>query len=332
MKKKLSFVLFLLVILFSFIEKGLNPSIPSLPGDPPSLHSSQAGDRLHDTYISAILSGKESVDFMIYTLKDAKIIQALNEASKKVKVKVIYDAEASKDVHKLLAREIVQIPRKSSGLMHLKILIIDKHDVWLGSTNMTREALKNHANLVAHIDCPGFSEVINEKCQLLSEEGFERPISPLIFKIEQQEIELRFLPDDKTAVDKIKNMINTAEKSVRVAMYTFTRRDFAYCLAQAHKRGVKVEVVIDKTTAKNTSKKIADYLKRQKIPVILSNKGGMMHHKFVLIDDKILAHGSANWTIQAFKQNDDYIMIIGNLSQAQKEVLHAVWSSLKEAA
>lgn len=330
--RKIYLLFFVLITLFLFTEESLKPSTGSLPGELPSLHSTQAGDYLQDTYITAIKSAKKTVDFMIYGLKDAKIIQALNDASKKVKVKVVYDAEASEGVEKLLARKIVKVPRNSTGLMHLKILIVDGHDVWLGSANMVRESLKNHANLVAHIDHPDFSKAVISKCDQLCKGSYEKPIPPQTFKINKQQIELRFLPDDQTAVDKLKTMIDSAKKTVQVAMYTFTRTDLAECLVQAHKRGVAVQVVIDKGTAANASKKIADYLKKKKIPVVLCDKGGIMHHKFVLIDDKILAHGSANWTANAFKQNDDYIMIITNLNAAQKKVLHAVWSSLKEAA
>lgn len=330
--KKLYLLLFILMTLFLFTEEGLKPSVASLPGELPSFHSAQAGDKLQDTFISAIQSGKKSVDLMIYSLKDAKIIQALNDASKKVKVKVVYDAKASEGVEKLLAKKVVKVPRNSTGLMHLKILIVDGHDVWLGSANMTRESLKSHANLVAHIDHPSFSSAVKEKCKQLCQGAYEQPLSPETFKINKQQIELRFLPDDQTAVDKLKTMIGSAKKTVQVAMYTFTRKDLAECLVKARDRGVTVDVVIDKGTAQNASKKIVAFLKRKKIPVVLCDKGGMMHHKFVLIDDKILAHGSANWTLGAFKQNDDYIMIITNLSSAQKKVLHAVWSSLQQAA
>lgn len=330
--KKLYLLLFILMTLFLFTEEGLKPSIASLPGELPSLHSSQAGDKLQDTYISAILSAKKSIELMTYSLKDVKIIQALNDASKKVKVKVVYDANSSPGVEKLLAKKIKQVPRDASGLMHLKILILDEHDVWLGSANMTRESLKSHANLVAHIDHPDFTSVVKDKCKQLCEGSYEAPIPPKSFKINKQNIELRFLPDDKTAVDKLKTMIGSAKKTIQVAMYTFTRKDLAECLVQARDRGVDVQVVMDKGMAQHTCKKIVTYLKRKKIPLVLSDKGGLMHHKFVLIDERILAHGSANWTGNAFKQNDDYIMIITNLSAAQKKVLRAVWASLQEAA
>lgn len=330
--KKLCLILFFVFTVYLFSVDDLKPSPPSLPGGLPCLYSCQAGDHLQDTLISAIKSSKKSVLLMIYTLKDAKIIQALNDQAKKVKVQVIYDAEASEGVDKLLVRSIKKVPRISTGLMHLKILMIDSHDVWLGSANMTRESLKNNANLFAHIDHPDFSSAIQSKCDQICKGSYEKPIPPQVIKIKKQQIELRFLPDDKTAVDKLKKMIQTAKKTVQVAMFTFTREDLAESLIEARDRGVKVEVVIDKGTAINASKKIVALLQKKKIPVVLCDKGGLMHHKFVLIDDKTLAHGSANWTKAAFEKNDDYIMIMTNLSAPQKKVIHAVWDSLRPAA
>lgn len=34
-----------------------------------------------------------------------------------------------------------------------------------------------------------------------------------------------------------------------------------------------------------------------------------MHHKFVLIDDRIVAFGSFNWTIQAVTENNESILV-----------------------
>lgn len=42
--------------------------------------------------------------------------------------------------------------------------------------------------------------------------------------------------------------------------------------------------------------------------------GELMHHKFVIIDGKILITGSTNWTMSAFFGNYDNILVTDQLS------------------
>jgi phosphatidylserine/phosphatidylglycerophosphate/cardiolipin synthase-like enzyme len=241
-------------------------------------------------------------------LRSAKIIQALNEIAKRgVQVRIVYDATASSGSDKKLISPIQVIPRSLNGLMHLKLLIIDRHHTWLGSANMNRDSLKSHANLMTHLDHEEFAKGVLLKTSQIIDGHFEKPLPVQIFTIADQEIELRFLPDDPTAIARIKELIREAKTSIRVAMYTFTREDLADTLIRAHNRGINVQVVLDLGQANGSSKKIAELLKKNGVFVSLKDTGGMMHHKFLLIDDSILEHGSANWTKAAFKQNDDHI-------------------------
>lgn len=308
-----------------------NPSTKALPGEAPKLYCTQVGDYLQDTLIHDLDSAKQSIILMIYTLRDAKIIQALNKkAEEGVLVKVIYDADASKGIESKLSSKIYQYPRAGTGLMHLKLLTIDSHSVWLSSANMCRDSLKKHANLLTHIDQPDIAKLLEKKADQIIGESYEKPLLPFSCNLEGQTIELRFLPDDQKAVSKLTQLLNSAQKTIKVAMYTFTRQDLADCLLAAKKRGVKVEVVVDESTGKGASQKIVQFLQQKKIPLFLSSEGGMMHHKFVLIDDQTLALGSANWTKAAFKQNDDYIMILSKLNPSQQKVMDALWKNLAQ--
>ncbi len=37
-----------------------------------------------------------------------------------------------------------------------------------------------------------------------------------------------------------------------------------------------------------------------------------MHHKFCLMDDRVIMNGSFNWTVQAVKKNQENLMIVEN--------------------
>jgi phosphatidylserine/phosphatidylglycerophosphate/cardiolipin synthase-like enzyme len=328
LEKALSAVFILLIYLIWTFDFS-SPSPIALPGEAPKLFSTQNGDHLEDTLIAAIRNAQKSIVLVIYALKDAKILQALNDKAKVgISVTIVYDAHESQGVEKKLDCRVRKIPRHSTGLMHLKLLVVDSRHAWLGSANMTRDSLNRHANLLSHMDEPLFAEALLAKANQLAKTGFAKPISLCQFQIGEQKIELRFLPDDKHAVDKLQTLIRQAQKTVRVAMYTFTRQDLAQELVSAKRRGVQVEVVMDYSSARGTSSKVAHLLQENQIPIILGKKDSLMHNKLLVIDDQILAHGSANWTKAAFTQNDDCIMILFNLTQQQKEVLNALWNSL----
>lgn len=328
MKDLLLFLSFLLAIHFYTLETlKVSPSAP--PGEAARFYSPQNEDNLEDTLVDCINKAESSITLFTYTLRSAKIIQALNKAATRenMRVDIVFDCEASKGVEKKLCSEIHAIARKINGLMHLKLLIIDGRHTWIGSANMTRESLKSQANLVTHLDDEIFANVVLLKGSQIIDTPFEKPIPPQILTIGGQTLELRFLPDDTTAIARIKDLIHSAKKTIRVAMFTFTREDLADTLIQASKRGVLVEVVSDRCQSLKVNKKIIDLLQKNDIPVALKDTGGLMHHKFMWIDDEILEHGSANWTLAAFKKNDDYIVIIDPMTPHQKEVMTKIWNA-----
>jgi phosphatidylserine/phosphatidylglycerophosphate/cardiolipin synthase-like enzyme len=156
----------------------------------------------------------------------------------------------------------------------------------------------------------------------------KHPIPPQIFTLGDEKIEMIFLPDDKHAAHQLIEMIGSAQKTIRVAMYTFTRKDFAEALARAKERGVDVEITLDKSTSEGASREVVNYLMKRGITPKISNGEHLMHNKMMWIDRKDLAQGSANWTKQAFTQNEDSIMILYNLTEQQNKTLENMWRSL----
>jgi cardiolipin synthase len=112
-------------------------------------------------------------------------------------------------------------------------------------------------------------------------------------------------------------------------MFTWTRTDFTQELIAAAKRGVKVEAVIDHKTSKGASAKIVQMLEKGGIPVTVSTGQGLLHHKFAYIDEAILVNGSANWTLDAFKKNDDYFVIVYPLTTDQQLKMNKLWQAIK---
>lgn len=146
--------------------------------------------------------------------------------------------------------------------------------------------------------------------------------------------EVYFSPDDKPAEHLIKHL-NAAHERIFFAVYTVTDPKIVDSLIRAHKRGVNVICVSEKSSTNHTSQK-CDLLKDAGIPLYLyddprAGEGytSIMHHKFAIIDQGLWT-GSMNWTKSGTTKNqenslyiDDYIIVERYLTQFEKVLARA---------
>ncbi|WP_068468068.1 phospholipase D-like domain-containing protein [Candidatus Protochlamydia phocaeensis] len=293
------------------------------------LYSNQTNDDLTNLYLSAIQSAKKSITFVIYALMDPQIIAALQQKSEEgVPVYIVCDAKASMGISRKLPKATI-VRRIGQGLMHQKILIIDETQILLGSANMTTDSLRVHGNLVMGIENPALAQAMTAKAKSMDEEGHSTPLPHIETQAGPQKVELWMLPDDPQAAKRVIELLRSAKKTIRVAMFTWTRTDFTQELIDAAKRGVQVEAVIDRYSGKGASAKIVRMLDQAGISVRLSTGHGLLHHKFAYIDGNILINGSANWTNNAFKNNDDYFVVLYPLTTEQQTKMNQLWQTIQ---
>jgi len=111
--------------------------------------------------------------------------------------------------------------------------------------------------------------------------------------------------------DAVVSEIGKAKKEVLVQAYSFTSAPIAKALVEAHKRGVDVIAVLDKSqrTEKYTG---ATFLKNAAIPVFIDAKHAIMHNKVMIIDGKTIITGSFNFTSSAEKRNAENLLVIND--------------------
>ena len=262
-----SFVfLICIAILSSFVWVAIKSTHPYLPSEkrPLILYSNQCKDDLKLVFLHAIESANSSLFLVIYGLTDPDIIKALQKKiEESVEVRVFYDPGGSKGIESHLPKEVA-FPIKSSGLMHKKIVVVDRKKVLMGSANLTQSSLHMHDNLVLGCYHKGLSDFL------------QTSLDPSYhFTIKGQDIELWSLPEqEKKALSTILDEINNAKQSLRVCMFTFTSKEIAEALLQANKRGVKVEVAFDFYSARGSSKQTLQTLQKENISTFTS-KGGL---------------------------------------------------------
>jgi hypothetical protein len=111
------------------------------------------------------------------------------------------------------------------------------------------------------------------------------------------DVEVAFSPD-RGATALVVRTIDSAKTSIRVAAYSFTSKPIAEALLDAHRRGIDVEVVVDKSnvTARYTA---ATFLANQGVPVRVDYRYAIMHDKFIIVDGEAVETGSFNFTQSA---------------------------------
>jgi phosphatidylserine/phosphatidylglycerophosphate/cardiolipin synthase-like enzyme len=121
-------------------------------------------------------------------------------------------------------------------------------------------------------------------------------------------IDVYFSPDGG-ATNAIISELNNARSEIRVQAYSFTSAPIAKALIDAKKRGIKIEVVLDKSqkTEKYSS---ADFVAHADIPVYIDSKHKIAHNKIMIIDRDTLITGSFNFTKSAEESNAENLLIL----------------------
>ena len=111
--------------------------------------------------------------------------------------------------------------------------------------------------------------------------------------------------------------ITAAKSKILVQAYSFTSAPIAKSLAEAHGRGVDVQVVLDRSqeTEKYSS---ATFLLHAGIPTRIDSEHAIAHNKVMILDDAVVITGSFNFTAQAENRNAENLLVIRDPQIARK--------------
>ncbi len=156
-----------------------------------------------------------------------------------------------------------------------------------------------------------------------------------------RDIDVYFTPSYK-AEGAIEDLIDNANKTIDIAMYTFTSRYLAQHLIDAENRGVKIRVLLDRKSNDPKENKYTKYLYLKKNGINIRfaaahtykrwKRSGIMHNKFAIFDNKIVETGSLNWTASAFVVNDENVLVIRrqDIANVYEGKFEALWEKAKE--
>ena len=126
----------------------------------------------------------------------------------------------------------------------------------------------------------------------------------------QAVIQVRFSPGGH-CTHFIEETIAKAKKSIWVQAYTFTSLPIATALIKAHRRGVAVSILVDRSQLTSRYTQVR-YIASQGIFVAVDNAQGIAHNKVMIIDDHYVLTGSFNWTKAAETSNAENLLLIND--------------------
>ncbi len=103
--------------------------------------------------------------------------------------------------------------------------------------------------------------------------------------------------------------IDGARQWIRLQAYSFTSAPIAEALVRAHRRGVRVRALLDKSNA-TARYSGATFLQNAGIEVLIDASHAIAHSKVLTIDGTTLVTGSFNFSKAAEEKNAENLLII----------------------
>lgn len=295
-----------------------------------SLINADRSNGFDQVVVQAINEAQSEIDIASFDFNLKSVVDALIAAQKRgVKVRLVLDLKNGSTTVRASASQKIEaydaiadldkakIPYvdggRSSGLMHNKIVILDRKTLFIGSWNLSfNDTFKNDNNVLRISDPLLIANYQAKFNEMFLEKRFGRQakvgaLQPSM-TVQGTAIEMYFAPIDDV-MSKVIAEVQKSRRSIRFMIFTFTYPELTAAMIERFQKGVTVEGVIENRGA---SQGALPELFCAKIPVKREAGGGTMHHKVLIIDNQTVITGSFNFTKSATTQNDENLIIIRN--------------------
>lgn len=110
--------------------------------------------------------------------------------------------------------------------------------------------------------------------------------------------------------DDIAAMIGTLTTSLDIAAFEFESRPITDAVIAAHKRGVRVRLVVDNDHALNDPSSTIAELEVAGIPIVDDARSAFMHNKFMIMDGLTVWMGSMNYQYNDMYRNNNNVLMM----------------------
>lgn len=137
----------------------------------------------------------------------------------------------------------------------------------------------------------------------------------LLFPLSARAAEVCFTPGQDCA-GRVVQEVGKAQKTLLIQAYYFTSAPIAEAVLRAHGRGVRVQVILDKSqrTQKYSS---TDFFLNAGIETLIDSKHAIAHNKIMIVDGLTVLTGSFNFTKAAQEKNAENLVILRDAELAK---------------
>lgn len=292
---------------------------------PEDLYPGDYSGGIDDHLVASIDSAKMSVDMAAYSINLWSVRDALIRAYRRgLVVRIVLESDNINDEvpRQLRSAGLSMIGDRQEGLMHNKFVVIDKTDVWTGSANMTIGSFYYDNNNLVHIHSKEIAEdFTTEFEEMYIRDMFGPDVVPETpypeVMVGEKLVEVYFSPDDHVS-DQIYKLIGDAQESIFFMAFSFTSNALGDAIVEKSKSGVLVAGIMDGDQVDSNTGTEYDLFRNAGIKLSISKNDGLMHHKVIIIDQKIVITGSYNFSQSAEGSNDENVIVIHDQDIAKK--------------
>ncbi len=274
---------------------------------------------LLEDVIADIDAATARVDVAVFDLDLPTLAEALRRAADRgVTVGVVLDSEhlESPEVAEVVGileqASITVVTDDREAFMHSKFLVVDGTIVWTGSWNMTaNDTFRNNNNMLRLVS-PTLAAAYTTEFETMQAGNFgprkARHGPTETTTVGSATVRVFFSPLDRPS-DTIVAAIAAAQESIRFLTFSFTADPIADAMIARHQAGLPVRGVFEKTNSRGTGAEY-DKLVDAGIDVVRDGNCYVLHHKVIIIDDRLVLTGSYNFTGSAETSNDENLVFI----------------------
>ncbi|MBY0463246.1 MAG: phospholipase D family protein [Alphaproteobacteria bacterium] len=148
-------------------------------------------------------------------------------------------------------------------------------------------------------------------------EGITEPSQPILIQSKEGILCQTCFTPTHHCLPLILEIIQKAQKTIKMQAYSFTSKEIADALVKAHQRGMKIIIIADKSNKVAAHSQVRD-LKSQGIEVWFDTAPAIAHNKIIIVDDSIVLTGSYNFTAGAEHRNAENLLLIRSKEVARQ--------------